>query len=110
MLDDAFDESVDSGATLRVKLREKERAAEALIAGGSLSSISKNQSSHTYAFGRGNITPLEIVRGWRLLINVYDKVLETASDVTDAAVKAEMMRKLQPVNEFTKDFQGLHCV
>ncbi len=107
MLDDAYDDSVSAVTTLREQLRAKERVAGSLVAGGSLSSISRNAASHSYAFGRGNITPADIAEGWRTLIDLYDLVLATAADITDAAVKAEMLLRLQPCNEFTKDFSGL---
>ena len=109
MLDDAYEDAIAASLTLREKLRANERAAGSLVSGGSLSSISRNQSSHSYAFGRGNVTPADLARGWRTLIDAYDLVLSTATDTTDDAVKAEMMRRLQPVNEFTKDFATLHC-
>lgn len=109
MLDDAYDDAVAGAETLRNQLRTNERAAGLLVSGGSLSSVSRNAASHSYAFGRGNITPADIARGWRTLIDCYDLAVATATDTTDAAVKAEMLRRLQPVNEFTMDFGGLNC-
>ncbi len=110
MLDDAYDDSVSTGTTMREQLRAKERAAGSLVAGGSLSSISRNSASHSYAPpGRGNVTPNDLADGWRNLIDLYDVVLATATDTTDGAVKGEMLLRLQPCNEFTKDFTGLHC-
>lgn len=104
MLDDAYDDAVSGSTSLRDQLRAKERAAGSLVAGGSLASISRNSASHSYAFGRGNISPADIARGWRILIDLFDAVLTNATDASDIAVKAEMLQRLQPVNEFTKDF------
>ncbi len=110
MLDDAYDDSVSSASTLREQLRAKERAAGTLVAGGSLSSISRNNASHSYAPpGRGNVSPSEIADGWRTLIDLYDTVISTATATDDASVKSEMLLRLQPCNEFTKSFTGLHC-
>jgi len=109
MLDDAYDDAVAGTISLREQLRANERNAGALVAGGSLSSVSKNSASQSYAFGNGQVTTAEIARGWRILIDCYDTVLATATDGTDAAVKAEMLYRLQPIREFTKSFAGLHC-
>jgi hypothetical protein len=107
MLDDAYDDSLSAGVTLREQLRTKERAAGALISGGSLASVSKNSASQSSAFGRGNVTTAEIARGWRVLIDCYDTTANALASTDDAAIKSEMMLRLQPVNEFTKDFTTL---
>lgn len=107
MLDDAYDDALSDSLPLREQLRSKERASGAVIAGGSLSSVSKNSASQSYAFGRGNVTPAEIARGWRVLIDSYDTVAASLSSTDDAVIVAEMRLKLHPVREFTKDFTGL---
>lgn len=109
MLDDAYDDSVSSASTLRDTMRAKERAAGALVAGGSIANISRNNASHSHAFGRGNITTLEIAKAWRELIDLFDVVSASSdySSATDEEKKAEMMRRLIPVKEFFKDYTCL---
>ena len=91
--------------------RANERAAGALVSGGSLASVSKNSASQSFAFGRGNVTGVEIARGWRILITHYDQVATsyaTAGLATDdATVVIEMRQRLTPCREFTKDFSSL---
>ena len=107
MLDDAFDDALATSTPLRDTLRANERATGNLISGGSLASVSKNSASQSYAFGRGNITPAEIARGWRVLIDCFDTTAAALVSTDDAAIKAEMMLRLQPVLEYVKDFVGL---
>lgn len=112
MLDDAYDDAQDNALTLREQLRANERAAGSLLSGGSLASVSKNSASHSFAYGRGNITIAEIARGWRTLIDAYDQIVIsfTAAGLAtnDASIIAEMRLRLQPIREFTKDFTGLY--
>jgi len=114
MLEDAWDAAPEGAHTLREQLRANERAAGLIVSGGSLSSVSKNQSSHSYAFGSGNITATEIANVWRELIDLYDLLVAsftTAALATDDdTIYAEMKLRLVARNEFTKDFTGLHCV
>jgi hypothetical protein len=111
MLDDAWDDSQAEAVTLREKLRANERLAGTLVSGGSLSSVSKNSASQSFAFGRGNVTALEIARGWRMLITIFDQVYTSFAAAgetnTDTAVATEMRRRLVPCREFTNDFSGL---
>ena len=107
MLEDAWDDAPVGTLTLRGQLRANERAAGLVVSGGSLSSISKNSSSHSYAFGSGNITATEVANTWRELIDLFDLVLASLSATDDEEVYAEMMRRLQPCVEFTKDFSAM---
>ena len=111
MLDDAWDDSQAEAVTLREKLRANERLAGTLVSGGSLSSVSKNSASQSFAFGRGNVTALEIARGWRTLITIFDQVYTSFAAAgetnTDTTVATEMRRRLVPCREFTNDFSGL---
>jgi hypothetical protein len=114
MLEDAWDAAPEGALTLREQLRTNERAAGLVVSGGSLSSVSKNASSHSYAFGAGTITPLEIANAWRDLINLYDILFDSyttaALDTSDEAIYAEMRRRLlTPLSEFTKDYTSLNC-
>lgn len=108
MLEDAWDAAPEGALTLREQLRAYERAAGSVVSGGSLASISKNTSSHSYAFGNGNITATEVANTWRELIDLFDLLLasftEAAIEATDATIYPEMMRRLVPLNSFTKDF------
>lgn len=111
MLEDAWDAAPEGAATLREQLRSFERASGLVVSGGSLASISKNSSSHSYAFGPGNITPKEVANTWRELIDLFDGIFaartDAAGDATDEAVYAEMNRRLVACVEFTKDFSGV---
>lgn len=111
MLEDAWDDAPDGDATLRATLRGNERAASLVVAGGSLSSITKNASSHSYAFGNGNITAVEVANTWRELIDLFDALFDsytTAGTATDdATIYAEMKRRLVPINSFTNDYTGM---
>lgn len=109
MLEDAWDAAPNGDATLRETLRSNERAAGLVVSGGSLSSISKNQSSHSYAFGSGTISPVEVANTWRELIDLFDGIFNEGNLTTDDLIYPEMMRRLVPVREFVKDFSGLHC-
>ena len=109
MLRDAYDDSVSAGATLEETLRTKERAARALVSGGSLASISRNGASHSNAFGPGNITTADLAEAWEELLTLFEVIFADGTYTTDADIKAEMLRRLVPCNEFTKDFTGLHC-
>lgn len=108
LLEDAYDDSVAASANLRDTLRSKERAAGATVAGGSLASISRNGASHSYAFGKGTVSTSDMARGYRTLIDLYDVILDGEVYTTDPDIKAEMMRRLVPCNEFTKDFTCLN--
>jgi len=107
MLDDAFDDASSAATPLRTQLRLNERAAGSLVSGGSLASVSKNSASQSYAFGRGNVTPAEIARGWRILIDCFDVTSTDLASTDDTVIKVEMQLRLQPIYEFTKDFSGL---
>ena len=102
-----YSDAVSASVALREQLRANERAAGQLISGGSLASVSKNSASQSYAFGRGNVTPAEIERGWRILIDCYDTTAAALSSSVDSEIKAEMLLRLQPVNEFRKDFSNM---
>ena len=108
MLEDAWDAAPEGALTLREQLRANERAAGLVVSGGSLSSISKNQSSHSYAFGPGNITPVEVANTWRDLIDLFDTIsaayVAAGLAADDVDIYPEMNRRLVPVREFTKDF------
>lgn len=110
MLDDAWDDAPDGDYTLRDQLRANERAAGSLLAGGSLSSVSKNSASHSYAYGNGTLTIAEIARGWRTLIDLYDELFDSLDpNNSDAEVVIVMRQRLAPVREFTKDFTMIGC-
>ena len=113
MLDDAWDAAPEGALTLREQLRTNERAAGLVVSGGSLSSVSKNNASQSYAFGSGNITATEIANVWRELIDLYDLVFDsrtTASgDTSDESVYPEMKRRLVAIQEFTQDFSTIGC-
>lgn len=113
MLEDAWDAAPDGALTLREQLRANERAAGLVVSGGSLSSISKNQSSHSYAFGSGNITATEVANVWRELIDLFDSIstsyVAAGLAAEDIDIYPEMNRRLVPVREFTKDFTALFC-
>lgn len=110
MLDDAYDQATigDLPRPLREQLRANEATAGALVSAGSLSSVSKNAASHSYAFGYGQVTTAELARGWRTLIDLFDSTATDLASSVDATIKAEMMRRLQPIREFTKDFTCLN--
>ncbi len=107
MLDDAWDVAPAGDDTLRDTLRGQERAAGLLVSGGSLASVSQNSVSHSYSYGGGSLTAVDIARGWRELIDLFDVV--SGSQTGDDAIYAEMKRRLVPAREFTKDFSG-SCV
>jgi hypothetical protein len=107
MLDDAWDDAPEGGLTLRNALRAKERAAGLLVSGGSLSSVSKNSASQSYAFGSGAVTATDIARGWRILIDLYDSVVASSLTDTDNETIVIMRERLVPIREFTKDFSGI---
>lgn len=111
MLEDAWDDAPDGDATLRSTLRSNERAASLVVAGGSLSSITKNASSHSYAFGNGNITAVEVANVWRELIDLFDALFDAytaaGSSTSDETIYAEMKRRLVPINSFTNDYAGM---
>ena len=109
MLDDAFDDAQSSAQTLRTILRTRERTAGQLVSAGSLSSVSKNNASQSYAYGNGATTAIEIARGWRELIDCFDATAAALASTDDTAIAAEMRLRLVPVREFTKDFASLHC-
>lgn len=111
MLDDAWDSSIENATPLRDTLRNFERTAGTLVSGGSLASVSKNSTSQTYAFGTGQLTTAEVARGWRKLIDLYDRkataLAAAALSTTDASLRTEMMLSLEPIREFKKDFSFL---
>ena len=111
MLDDAWDAAPEGALTLRAQLRANERTAGLIVSGGSLSSVSKNNASQSYAFGSGGITATEIANVWRELIDLYDLVADSRTtaggDTTDDAVYPEMKRRLVAVREFTTDFSTI---
>ena len=103
MLEDAWDNTDNTGNRLRVELRANETSVGALVAQGQLSSVSKNSASQSYAFsGTGALTTAEVARAWRELVNLFDRaedILEDAGDITagvdnDAAIYAEMYARL----------------
>ena len=111
MLDDAWDAAPEGALTLREQLRTNERAAGLVVSGGSLSSVSKNNASQSYAFGSGNITATEIANTWRDLIDLYDWVFDARTtagfNTDDDAVYPEMRRRLVAIREFAQDFSTL---
>ncbi len=102
LLDDAWDAAPLGDDTLRDTLRALEKTAGAAVAGGNPSSISKNSASVAYSFGVGSFTPADVALVWRELIDLFDVV--AANNTGDDAIYAEMMRRLVPCVEFTKDF------
>jgi hypothetical protein len=101
LLEDAWDNAPDGALTLREELRRNERAIGVLIAQGSLSSVSKNSSSQSYAFGQGQLTTAEMARAWRVLINLFDRsqsiILAASLTNDDDTIYAEMKARLVPV-------------
>ncbi len=103
LLDDAKDAAPQGGLTLRESLRNAEKSVGELVANGSIANVSKNASSHSYAFsGAGSLTTAEVARAWRQLITLHDDCLASfvaagTSEPTDAELHAEMMARLRPV-------------
>lgn len=112
MLDDAWDHSQQTAHTLREELRANETAVGNLLSQGQLASVSKNSASQSYAFsGQGTLTTADIARGWRDLINLFDRCFNlltaAGSATTDEDVLAEMRARLSPVYQTRADISGL---
>ena len=112
MLEDAWDNAPEDGDTLREELRKNERAVGELISAGSIQSVSKNSTSQSYAFsGGGQLTTAEVARGWRDLLNLFDRcsniLLANSVSASDENVHAEMVWRLQPVYVTRPDISNL---
>jgi hypothetical protein len=74
-LEDAWDTTQTvQNQSLRVTLRQFESAARAVLSGGALSSVGANGRSSAWSiYGPGSeLTPQEVVKMWRDLINAHD--------------------------------------
>lgn len=125
MLDDAWDAAPPAANSLRDQLRAYEKEVSQVYRGGSLASVSKNSTSQSYASGPNNLTVLQVAKGWRMLVNLFDYCkseidLEIAAvpqdpqdpgNDKDPAVYARMAQFLNPlltpVNEYTTDLTQL---
>ena len=112
LLDDARENAVLNGKTLREELRANERSVGALLSGGSLASVSKNSSSQSYAYGGGNLTTADVARAWRDLINCFDGskaalIAAGETDPSDDLVASEMVERIQPEYAATLDMTSL---
>ena len=137
-LEDAWD-NVKTAPTpdLRTELRNNEKAARKLLAGGSLSLVEANGRRTQFAeYGAGQVTTEEMVEGWRELIDQYDRsknflvfcalygldpdATELQDDPidlpapvgsptpqTDAIIFAWMMDHLIPITEARSDYSSL---
>lgn len=118
MLDDAWDAAPQQPNTLRDTLRGFEKSIIQLFrTAGSLSSVSKNSTSQSYASGPNALTPLQIQRAWRMLINAFDACKaeidaegaavpvdpQYPGNDADPAVYARMQLLLQPIHEYSAD-------
>jgi hypothetical protein len=117
MWDDAWDSAPAEASTFRDELRKYETRVGELISTGSVSSISKNSASQTYAtYSVGTLTQVEITRGWRQLINLFDRIrsdLEALGEsTTDDAIYAEgqeQLRDAEGATECYPDFSQARC-
>ena len=74
--ENAWDDAPASANSLRAQLRIMERGAANLFSAGSLSSVSKNSASQSYAgSGFGRFSVAQIQQGFRMLIELYDQEL-----------------------------------
>jgi hypothetical protein len=117
MWDDAWDSAPEGGATFREELRKYERRIGELISTGSVSSISKNSASQTYAtYSVGTLTQVEITRAWRQLINLFDDIAASlvacGKDSDDEAVYAAGKTELRDAGatvETFNDYSEARC-
>lgn len=121
LLDKAWLAAPAGANSLRDQLLIFEQQALALIGGGSLASVSKNSASQSYASGPNALTPLQIQRAWRYLVDLFDEVKAWADDELaevppdgdepandlDPAVYAEMMNRLRYVYSESTDLTEL---
>lgn len=132
--ENAWDDAPASASSLRDQLRLMERGAASLFAAGSISSVSKNSASQSYAgSGFGRFSVAQIQQGFRMLIEMYDAELwetkclynmaqkyptnqcginfvlaypDYAND-PDQAVYDRMTRRLVPVESYEVDLSDL---
>ena len=84
--ENAFDDAPATPATLRPQLRLMERNAASLFSSGSISSVSKNSASQSYAgSGFGRFSVAQIQQGYRMLIELYDELLIQANWLNSTA-------------------------
>lgn len=121
MLDDAWDSAQRLPDSLRNQLRVNETAARKLISAGSLASVAKNSTSQSWMTGSNALTPLQVQRAWRMLINLFDQKFAKISvalteipvptwcptNTSDASVYGLMAFTLQPIYEYATDFTEL---
>ncbi len=127
--ENAWDDAPLTASSLRAQLRTMERAAQNLFSAGSLSSVSKNAASQSYAgSGFGRFSVAQIQQGFRMLIEMYDWLLREATTVynstgtchdefvarypdfgadPDQAVYDAMTFRLQPVDNYEIDLSYL---
>lgn len=133
-LEDAYDESVQNGLTLRQVLRSYETAARKSLSGGSLKSVSANGRMTVFQDGDPQS---DVVDQWRTLIDSYDQAkswlekcatygldpddyerdgissfpdpVANPTAITDLAIKDWMMARLVPITEFRQDHTYLRC-
>lgn len=107
-LDNAADEALRRGRTLREQLRAFEVEAWKLVSGGSLQQVSGAGMSTSFAAsGAGQVTQAEIVTMWRQLINLYDTTKATLATEDDDAIKAAMMPAIVDYSESFADFSEM---
>ena len=121
LLDKAWLAAPASANSLRDQLLTFEQQSLALIGGGSLASVSKNSASQSYASGPNALTPLQIQRAWRYLVDLFDEVKAWADDELaetspdgdepandqDPAIYGEMMKRLRYVYSASTDLTQL---
>ena len=80
--ENAWDDCAATPSSLRDQLRLMERNASSLFASGSIGSVSKNSASQSYAgSGFGRFSVVQIQQGFRMLIELYDWLLQEATFV-----------------------------
>jgi hypothetical protein len=114
MLEDAWDNRAGNGRTLREELRACERIVGLLLTAGSLSSVSKNSASQSYAFsGIGSLSTADVARAWRDLITLHDAsqaALQAASLTSDdSAIYAEMCLRCFPTYATEQNLSSLRA-
>lgn len=72
-LEDAWDDTPETGVSLRQTLRIRERSAGELVEAGSQSSVGANGRATAFAqYGAYSYTPAQVAAGYRELINELD--------------------------------------